>query len=207
MYPLINYPTHLVLDMSELSLANLEKYFTWFIGIKAERLEIISNAIWGNPIQIYDLPKLLTDVAHFIGKSFCIRMISQEELDSIINVKYLPEDMVERELARIRKYRFIEPTLSILFDISILLGELMKKEFPDLIWGLERKKDYANYGWPTIKRNENTFYFFPSSIVNRFSQDLYEKKVAEVHLLELFNTWKMNLSEGMPGLDGKRHLR
>ena len=72
----------------------------------------------------------------------------------------------------------LQPTNSILFDISILFGEIVIKNNKGLIWNLEKTKRSFFYGRPMIqKRNfENQAELCPRQVIGVVASQIIENR-------------------------------
>lgn len=196
LYPLIKKPTFLTKEQKALALKELDKLFDEFLEIKRSRLEILFKTIWEETPHPYSI-ELLDDLELFLKENTSVKRLSESEFKtkvrSQINFSYLPSHLIKDEINRIRNYEFIEPTFSIIFDVSILFGELLIREVTNIYWDLEKREEYSGYGHPILKNDSLDYSICPSLIISAYCHNLVKKTTKE-SIREIFFRQKNNLT-------------
>lgn len=121
-----------------------------------------------------------------------IEKTEDEILDDKTNIPVPLEHIVE-----IQKYKFREPTNSILFDLSIFIGELLIKDFPSVVWDIERNFELVDYNYLIVKNKNNKERFCPLFPLETIAIQLYENNIKE-DLKVTYEIWERHFNGKMP---------
>ncbi len=188
-YKLIKVPSGIKQDNSQMTQTDAENYFEWFSEIKKERINILKQDIKSHQLDV----NKLNDIQIYIKNNLHTREKAPEEI--YIEKETLP--LAIKNVHEVKKYEFVEPTMSVLFDVSILLGDLLVSEVKGANWSYEKDEDLVNFGYPIIiKKNVNKHYC-PLWNLEMLSTQIYEGKAKSNRLEYIYNNHK-NIFKGKP---------
>lgn len=182
---LVEIPVELSMPFFEMKKKDADLYLNWFLSIKQERLNILSEQV-----------KLLEEW----NCNF-----SRESLNPLFNyfrkvIKY--RDMTDEEKGKeaekitgILKGNIEVPTkvldeesVSICFDIGIYFGETMIKQIPFLKWGYSlTPKRYVHYGQPIVIKEGKFIDLNPRALMEVLAMKVLNNE--EASLINLYDTW------------------
>lgn len=167
----------------------LDTYLKLFNSAIERRITTLFHEVEGKYTVVYSTASLLK-LASYLDKNLYIRVISLKELTEKINFTSMPSSIAKNEYDRLRKYEICEPTSSILFDLGMYVGEMMRFEQPEMYWEIEREQEYASYAFPILKTNHSEYSFSPYWRLIIFTHKLLKKKVNPEDIVSSYTKWK-----------------
>ncbi len=161
----------------------------WFEENKKDRLNTF--------LEFFGLKhskKELKKIYPILKKHLYTEPLSNEEtLDVKSNIPIAMESVV-----KLPEYKFIEPTNSILFDLSIFIGELLIHDFSTLFWDIETNLEFVDYNYLIVKNEAiPKERFCPLFSLETIAIQLYENRI-ENSLEDSYTIWEKNFNGKMP---------
>lgn len=190
-YKAITQDTYLTQDVDQLDLDEVEGLFKYFLNNKESRIHMLIASILKAPI--WPLPiNRMNEIDDFLKMKISIYTYTEEEFNAKIreriNFTYLPQHLIEQEIARFPKFELREPTYSLIYDIGALLGELIIMNVEEVSWDLERDKEYYAYGHPVLKHKDVDFYICPTTTIRSYCSSIVEG--TERTLIQIYESKK-----------------
>ena len=185
-YKLVKVDNNIYQNFSLMSISDAKNYFNWFMSVKEERLNYFSKEVLKKESTILTIDDL--DKAEAFLKNSIFHKKIKNKTDLIIDTSFI-DDLFKPYLTLGDRIT-LQPTNSILFDISILFGEIVIKNNKGLIWNLEKTKRSFFYGRPMIqKRNfENQAELCPRQVIGVVASQIIENRF-EGSLKSVCNFW------------------
>jgi len=182
-YKLINQPFGETLDHSQFSGQDIQAYFNWFKEIKDERFAYFMEYVYGKSFSgISDIN--LLGLQYLLRDSLRVRRKTALEIND--ERSKLPDHL--KRIHKIKEYVFVEPSYSMIFDVGLFWGELLRSKFSSLEWEIESRPEMAQYGELCLNRKGQKT-FCPVWIVYTLSIQVYEKRASEDRLKNLHEFW------------------
>ncbi|KAB2916122.1 MAG: hypothetical protein F9K23_08410 [Bacteroidetes bacterium] len=190
-YSEIKIPSYLVEGNVEMSL-DLDEYLNWFLSIKHGRLQLFYGLVFNTEKIDFSIDKLKA-IYYFLKDNISTKPLSEVEIKQ--KKENLPLHVRNLNTNVDKEFKFVEPTFSLVFDLSIYIGELLLSEVPNLSWDIERDFDLVNYGVPKIIKNTQTKNegFSPYWNLMTLTGQIYRNEADEDILIKYYNKWKDNL--------------
>lgn len=181
-YKLIKVPSEIKQDNSQMTQIDAKNYFEWFNKVKKERTNILNQDIKDH---LLDIAKL-DDIQLYIKKKIKARKKTPEEI--YIERETLPPSI--KDSHKVKKYEFIEPTRSVLFDVSILLGDLLVSEVKGVSWSYEKDEDIVHFAYPVLIKDDVSMNFCPLWTLEMLSIKIHENRVKSDRLQYIYDNQK-----------------
>jgi hypothetical protein len=191
-YPEIKVPAHINQINNNMSIEDTYNYFEWFINIKENRLYILYEQVFMKNNIEFSLYKLQA-LYYFFKNNIIARKRSIDEIEK--ERLKLPEAI--RTIHKIPEYEFIEPTVSLIFDISIYFGELLRSEVSEIEWTIVDDKSMYSYGYPVLVKKNINSCLSPRWLIETCAIQIYENRFEEDGFTDMYNNWK-NIFIGKP---------
>jgi hypothetical protein len=188
-YPHVEFPNHIIREARKRNIKNVEDYFVWFNSIKDNRIVIINQAVFGQNKDEVNADSLQA-IFYFLRANLHVRQRTMDEIQQEIN--RLPAHL--QKIHKIPDYQLTEPSLSIIFDVAIYLGELLRQDVPNLEWVMEKDKKMVFYGQPVLVREGSAIDLCPQWLIEIMVIQLIKNNTQEDRLVELYEKWKGNFS-------------
>ena len=130
-YEGVNLPFSACLVHNNLTKKQLDEYFTWFLRVKDDRLKYLSTFVFDSPGGSLTSERFVS-LQYFMRDYLTTIPKTEEEIKT--ERENLPEAI--RKIHKIKEYKFTPNSFSIMFDVGVYWGCLMKQTFPDLHWGI-----------------------------------------------------------------------
>jgi hypothetical protein len=202
MYPVIN-SIHFDKPLDKLGPKEADAHFQWFLSVIPERIKILEEEIQKGTKSFsatFDCRSLL-DVGNWLKNSAMYMEVSIEDRQAIIkrdNLKGLPAQLTWE----MSKTLTLE-TRYMCFDVSIYFGETLRREVPDLIWKMEKRKSLHDYHRPILDKEKNRpAKCLPLNsivVIKTITNKLLEGSMPDI-LLDSYNYWYKNFTTGRDAL-------
>jgi hypothetical protein len=178
----------------EMTRTEAKIYFKWFIEQIPTRISMLQQAVNSSSRLEFrewvanKMPDSLILLAEWFAHEITTRPLSNEDQELIAqNLEQIPT-----------KYRIIysqpeqvltDKTYSLITDIGMYLGEVFRKQFPQLEWQLfVQGKKYADYQKPVLSGFGDT-ECNPIDLVQVVALGLIKKTVEPARLYEIYSYW------------------
>jgi hypothetical protein len=142
-YPIFDVPED-TYEGAKMPKKKLKLLNEWAISKFPERIDVLKNAFERRWWIVGHHSRILVSLWNWVCEHTTKETVSEEELDA----KTADLSPIAKVIARhTMKETFTDQTESLLGDVSIYLGELLKRGHPELFWDVELKaKSSVDYG-------------------------------------------------------------
>lgn len=190
-YSEVKFPYHPALDdMLNLNEADIDNYVKWFYDEKKSRLSNLFGACFELDEVYFDRQKL-QGLEYFLRNNFNTEPKTDLEIER--ERQALPNSL--KQVHKIPKYRILEPTYSIAFDVGIYFGEYLKSKFKEAEWKIEKRQKMAKFGFMHLSLN-GKMSCSPHWLMIIYIGQLRDDEAKEGRLVELLGKW----SDSMNGI-------
>jgi hypothetical protein len=180
-------------------------YFDWFVAQIPERISLLEKLVRSSAAPQYQtwaatrLPDSLDVLGRWLAEHIEIVPLSAEQRQTFMEqLQAIPEQY--REIFDAPSFVFSDATNSLIVDIGMYLGEVLRSRLPHLDWQLSTKhKKDVHYQEPVLAGFRKGITSNPVALVSSFAGGLANNKYQPARLREIFDNWVYRETAGVAG--------
>jgi len=175
-----------VVNGSARSVADLDQVAQWFDTVRTERLNVVDDFFRDRTGQSlsYDELGLASVAAVYLG-TIPWRQRTRDEVEA--ELLSLPAHL--RSMHRPTDDELVEPAFSMLFDLGIFWGEVLRSAIPGLAWSIERREDLVSTGQPVLFGPKSKSRFCPNQVLLTCAKQSIEGRLPPDGVLKYHHSW------------------
>ena len=189
LYPLVKIPAEHKEDFFQMNKKEAQAYFDWFMSIKDDRLNILSNHVktdhkeW----QADFTRSSLTPLFEWFSRSISQRPMTSAEISHEEGkIKGLLKGHID-----VGDKTFTDESVSVCFDAGIYFAETLRKNIPGMEWTFVMKpKRYVYYAQPIIEKpGMRGSDFNGMATLEVVARKVFDNRAREDELIQLYDVW------------------
>lgn len=184
-YDILILPVEYNKSFLDFSGEEIQKYYHWFLNIKAKRLDHLCSFLFSNNKTCLS-ERNLNVIETFLLNS--VSSIPKSKAQFKAEMDNVPLHL--KPYAKPDDYLLDKKTISICYDVGIYMGELLISLDKKIHWELEIDDQFRDFGQPVLKKKGNKFDINPFTVAKNAAAKIYEDRYVDGQLIGFFNTWK-----------------